>query len=310
MVQPENFALYGTLVALALFLAGRGLKGHPGRSRSPGPAPAPRRSPATRACSCWARWASCSWATAGGRRARPDAVACPLAAALGAVALFVAVVAPWYARQYATFGSFSPSTATGKVLFMRDFSEWNSITTPATLDHLLGMGLGPLLMTRVTGFTLSLVLFAVFIAARRPGAVPRHRRLAAAARGPVRHRLRVRGAAARVLHDPGAHPRPRRQLVHAAVGLAPHAYVLALEGAAVVAAWIARRRPGRNATALTRLFVGALVAFCVATAVWSVRDVQAGWATQAAQARTTAAPSTPPGAGPRRIGSCRSTPPA
>ena len=57
----------------------------------------------------------------------------PLVAALGAVALFAVAVAPWYLRQLAVFGTLSPSTASGKVLFIRDIGEWNSITTPASL---------------------------------------------------------------------------------------------------------------------------------------------------------------------------------
>ena len=61
------------------------------------------------------------------------------------------VMAPWWARQLVVFGSLSPSTTSGKVLFIRDIGEWNSITTPATLDHLLGMGIGPLIMSRIGG---------------------------------------------------------------------------------------------------------------------------------------------------------------
>ena len=297
MVQPENFALYGTLVALALFLTGRGLKGHPWSfvlaGACAGAATLARNEGLLVLGAVGLVFLGNRWRA----RRRPDADRVPLAAALGAVALFAAVVAPWYARQYATFGSFSPSTATGKVLFMRDFSEWNSITTPATLDHLLGMGLGPLLMTRVTGFTLSLVLFAVLIAALV--LVPflvigawRLRREAQFAAAFVYAVLLLAFCTILVpIHVPGG------QLVHAAVGLGPHTYVLALEGAAVVAAWIAGRRPGRNPDGITRLFVGALVAICVATAVWSVRDVQAGWATQAAQARTTASALDAAGAG-------------
>ena len=40
---------------------------------------------------------------------------------------------PWLARQLAVFGSISPSSASGKVLFIRSIDEWNSITTPANL---------------------------------------------------------------------------------------------------------------------------------------------------------------------------------
>ena len=49
-------------------------------------------------------------------------------------------MAPWWLRQLAVFGSLSPSTASGRVFFIRDIGEWNSITAPATLDHLLGHG--------------------------------------------------------------------------------------------------------------------------------------------------------------------------
>ena len=56
----------------------------------------------------------------------------PFVAGLASAGLFVLVMAPWYARQLLTFGSLSPSTASGKVLFIRDIGEWNSITTPAS----------------------------------------------------------------------------------------------------------------------------------------------------------------------------------
>ena len=84
-------------------------------------------------------------------------------AALGAVALFAVSVGPWYLRQLAVFGSLSPSTASGKVLFIRDIGEWNSITTPATLDHLLGMGIGPLLLSRLGGLVAALFIFSVLV---------------------------------------------------------------------------------------------------------------------------------------------------
>ena len=61
--------------------------------------------------------------------------------------------------------SLSPSTASGKVLFIRDIGEWNSITVPANLDHLLGMGWGPLLMTRVGGLVAALFIFSVLVGA-------------------------------------------------------------------------------------------------------------------------------------------------
>lgn len=290
MVQPENYALYGLLVALALFLAGRGLKGSPWSfalaGACAGLASLARNEGllvlgAMGIVFLWQRWRA--W-----RTQRPEAVKVPVAAALGAVALFVAVVAPWYARQYATFGSFSPSTATGKVLFMRDFSEWNSITTPATLDHLLGMGWGPLLATRLTGFSQSILIFVVLIGAlvlvpflvigawrlRREGQFSTAFTYAA---------LLLAFCTILVpIHVPGG------QAFHAAVGLAPFAYVLALEGAAVVAARIARDRP-RDTDGLTRALVGGLVGVCVVMAVWSVGNVHANWTEDNQRLQTAAA---------------------
>ena len=86
-----------------------------------------------------------------GARPAARAPSISVAAAAGCVVVFVLVMAPWWARQLAVFGSLSPSTASGKVLFIRSIDEWNSITTPATLEHLLGMGIGPLLATRIGG---------------------------------------------------------------------------------------------------------------------------------------------------------------
>ena len=65
-------------------------------------------------------------------------------------------MAPWWIRQFAVFGQLSPSTSSGRVLFIRAIEEWNSITKPATLDYLLGMGWGPLLLSRIGGFVAAL----------------------------------------------------------------------------------------------------------------------------------------------------------
>ena len=112
----------------------------------------------------WDRWRSWRAARAtdsspGERRRRPIS----WAAAVGAVAVFVLVMAPWWARQLAVFGSLSPSSTSGKVLFIRDIGEWNSITIPASLDHLLGMGIGPLIETRIGGAIAALTIFVTLV---------------------------------------------------------------------------------------------------------------------------------------------------
>ena len=148
MSQPDNFWLYQPLVAGALWMAARGLKGHPrsfalgGLLVGPGDAVAERRRARRRGAGADVPLRPLAGVALRPAR-RPPAI--PWSAAIGCVALFFLVMAPWWIRQLAVFGSLSPSTASGKVLFIRDIGEWNSITTPATLDHLLGMGLGPLL---------------------------------------------------------------------------------------------------------------------------------------------------------------------
>ena len=63
------------------------------------------------------------------------------------------------------------------------------------------------------------------------------------------------------IHVPGG------TFIHSAVALAPHAYVLALEGIAVAVAWVAARRRGWDAATATGAFTGAAVVFAVGAGV-------------------------------------------
>ena len=155
MVQPDNFSLYQPLVIGAFWMGARGLKGSASSfviaGLLAGLATLSRNDgllvlAALGLAFAWDRWRS--WRAGGS--VRP---AIPVRAAVACVALFALVMAPWWLRQLAVFGSISPSSASGKVFYIRDMGEWNSITTPATLDHLLGMGIGPFLLTRIGGLT-------------------------------------------------------------------------------------------------------------------------------------------------------------
>ena len=100
--------------------------------------------PATTGSSSARRWRSPSPGTAGAPGAAA-ARAAPRSRAWAAVAcfgLFLAVVAPWLARQLVVFGSISPSTASGKVLFIRSIDEWNSITDAGQPGVAPGAGAG------------------------------------------------------------------------------------------------------------------------------------------------------------------------
>ncbi len=137
-------------------------------------------------------------------------------------------MSPWWLRQLAVFGSISPSTASGRVLFIRDIGEWNSITAPATLDHLLGMGIGPFLATRIGGLVSAVMIFTTLGHGLRAGPVHGDRRLGPTSVARLRPVLRVCRAPLRLLDGrlggacPGwhVHPfggRPRAPCLH------PHA---------------------------------------------------------------------------------------
>ncbi len=291
LVQPDNFSLYQPLVAGSLWMAARGLKGS-GRAFAAagllaGLATLSRNDgllvlAVLGAAFAWDRWRA--WRSTGARRP-----AIPVGAAVACVALFAIVMAPWWARQLAVFGSLSPSTASGKVLFIRDIGEWNSITTPATLDHLLGMGPGPLIASRIGGLIAAAMIFITLVAGfvlapfMVVGGWARRRSIDF---GPFfLYAVFLFGFSALVsaVHVPGG------TFIHSAVALAPHSYILALEGIVVAIAWVARRRPAWDAETASRFFVGAAVGFAVLCTVVGSLVVHANWAKRAERFRAVAA---------------------
>jgi hypothetical protein len=269
MSQPDNFSLYQPLVAGALWMAARGLKGHPRSfvlggllvglatlSRNDGLLVGG----VLGLTFLYDRWRA--WRSNGGR-----APAIPWSAALACAGLFLLVMAPWWLRQLAVFGQLSPSTASGKVLFIRSIEEWNSITTPANLGWLLGQGIGPLIASRVDGLIAAVVIFTTLVAngLLLPfmviGGWARRR---SADFGPyLTYALILFSFSAIVsaVHVPGG------TFIHSAVALAPHGYILALEGVAIAIAWIARRRPHWDRERATRLFTVVFVGIVVLAAI-------------------------------------------
>ena len=159
MAQPDNFALFQPLVAGALWMTARGLKGSPRSFVLAGLlAGLATLSRTDGVLVLLVVLLAFAWDRTRGRGV------IPASAAVGAVAAFVLVMAPWWIRQLAVFGTLSPSMASGKVLFIRSIGEWDSIATPATLEHLLGMGAGPLIASRVGGFLAAVTIYVVLIA--------------------------------------------------------------------------------------------------------------------------------------------------
>ena len=218
----------------------------------------------------WDRWRA--WRSGGARRP-----AIPVWAAVACAGLFVVVMAPWIARQLAVFGSISPSSASGKVLFIRNIEEWNSITIPASLDHLLGMGIGPLLLTRVGGLVAALGIFTTLVGAGLlipPMLVGAWKRRVSVDFGPFLAYaiiLFAFSAIVSAVHVPGG------TFIHSAIALVPHGYLLALEGVAVMVGWVAARRRAWDREAASRVFTTAAVGLGVVAAVFGTVIVHAGW---------------------------------
>jgi len=272
MVQPDNFALFQPLALGALWLGARGLRGSPrafvGAGLLAGLATLSRNDgllllAALGIVFLWDRWR---------RRA------IPWSAAVACVGLFALVMAPWWLRQLAVFGSLSPSTASGKVLFIRDIGEWNSISVPATLEHLLGMGIGPLIVSRIGGLVAAVMIYVTLVAGfvLAPfmviGGWARRRSLDVAPFLVYAALLFAFSALVSAVHVPGG------TFIHSAVALAPHSYVLALEGVAIAVAWVAARRSTWHVDRATAAFTTAALVFAVGAATVGSAFVHGVWA--------------------------------
>ena len=288
MAQPENFAIFEPLVAATLWLTARGLRGD-GRSYAlagllVGLASIARNDAFLLGGAVGLAWVIDRWRVARGRgTARISAAA--VAACIG---LYLAVVGPWWVRQLLEFGSISPTATGGTALWLTDYAQWNSITAEVTLDRFLARDLGAIIGSRVDGLLLALANFAVVVCSvvlvplvalgswlcRRSDAfLPWFVYFGVLLAGAMLlFPLHVRGGA----------------YIHSAVGLAPHAYILALEGAVAGVGWLAARRPGWRAEPTARTVVTAIVAVTVGSAVLYAAAVQASWRADAAPRRALA----------------------
>jgi hypothetical protein len=293
--QPDNFGLFQPLVAGALLLTARALKRHRPWEFAlagllVGLATLARNDGVlvgvtVASAFLWDRWGA--WRTGRSVRAvvaggglpfrAPAGPAIPVWAAIACSGLFMLAVGPWLARQLTVFGSVLPSSQSGRVLYIRSIEEWNSITTPTTLDYLLSQGIGPLIMSRIGGLVAAIEIFSVLV-----GSFFLVPFMAIGAR--LRRRSKDFGpfffyggclfafsAIVSAVHVPGG------TFIHSAVALAPHAYVLALEGVVAAVAWTARRRPSWNAATAGRAFVSGAVGLALVTSVVFGLAVVRGW---------------------------------
>ena len=293
--QPDNFGLYQPLVAGALLFTARALKRHrpwefvlagllvglATLARNDGVLVGATvglaflwdRSRAWRAARATRR------IVAGGGRpfVIPTGTAIPYWAAAACLGLFLLVVAPWFARQLSVFGSLLPSSQSGRVLYIREIAEWNSITTPTTLDYLLGQGIGPLVLSRLGGLVAGIEIYSVLVGSvflvpfLVIGAWMRRRSVDFGPFFVYALILFAFSSIVSAVHVPGG------TFIHSAVALAPHTYVLAVWGVVGLVGWIAGRRRAWDEATASRVFVGGVVALAMASSVVYGLVVIRGW---------------------------------
>ncbi|MGH2466502.1 MAG: hypothetical protein ACRDGL_02055 [Candidatus Limnocylindrales bacterium] len=279
--QPDNFALYGPLGAGALWACARGLRGDRRAFVSGGLlvglASLARNDgillgvPFALAF-LFERWRGLR--RGGGIRA---AGSIGWGAAVGCFVLFLVVMTPWWARQLSTFGALLPSAATGRLLWITDYSQTFSVTGSPTLATFLGQGLGPLVASRLLGLVAVVGLFAylpfgvvlapffaigIWITRRDPAFAPwLIYALTLLASSSLLFALQV----------------PSGNFIHSAIALVPQAYLLMLLGLGSAVAWAARHRPAWRVESARRVFTGGAVALVALFALGSTAQSVAGW---------------------------------
>jgi 4-amino-4-deoxy-L-arabinose transferase-like glycosyltransferase len=247
--QPDNFGLFMLLGALALWLCARGIRGDR-RSFALGGlvvglAFLARNDGVLLAVPFVLAFA------ADALRPPPDRVIGWRSAA-GAALLCLLVTAPWLLRQLDVFGSISPSSAGGRILFIREYHELYGTSSETTLTSFLSQGPVALLTGRVGGLASALAIFAVMpmvvvlVPVLVVGAWQRRRDAAFRPWLAYLVALFTFSAIVSAVHVPYG------TFIHSAVALLPHAYLLSLVGLAALIGWIAAHRPAWDAQRATR----------------------------------------------------------
>jgi Dolichyl-phosphate-mannose-protein mannosyltransferase len=299
--QPDNFGLFMTLGALALWLCARGLHGHPGSfvlgGLVVGVATLARSDGVLLGVPFAIAFAVELW-----RRRSPGATrVIGWSAAVGCFALFALVVGPWFYRQIEVFGSIAPSAANGRILWISSYDQLYSVGAPATPATLLDGGIGALVASRVGGLLSALGLFAflpltvVLTPFAIVGAWARRRD---AWFSPFFVYVIVLFGASGLLF--AVHV-PHGTFIHSAVALLPHTFVLVLIGVRGVVVWVARRRPW-DVERATRIFAAGTVAVAVVGAVVYSSATIGHWSSvRATQAQLAAALDADPAGAPTDV---------
>ncbi len=272
--QPDNFALFMFLGALALWLCARGLRGH--------------------------RWSFAAGGLVVGlaylsrndgvllgvpfalafvhdllRRPRASRIGWP--AALLCAGGFVLVAAPWLFRQLDVFGSLSPSSVGGRILFITEYRELYSVSTETTLESFLSQGIGPIIESRLRGLWDALLIFvagpmlALLVPFTLVGAWVSRRSRDFLPWFIYTLTLFVFTALVSAVHVPYG------TFIHSAVALVPHAYLLVMLGVAAAVGWVAARRTSWDAPRASRNFSLMLVGVIAAVSVVATLSTTSAW---------------------------------
>jgi hypothetical protein len=263
--QPDNFSLYQPIGLAVLWLTARGLKGHRASfalaGLMVGLASLSRNDglllgAVVGLAFVWDRWRA--WRSGG---ARTPAI--PWRYAFACLGLFVLVVAPWYLRQLAVFGGLSPSSGSGRVLFISHYDDIERVTGDISLSAYLGQGIGPLLASRLAGLVAAVGIFAVLACslALTPFAlVGAWARRQSVDFGPYFVYAGLLFAVSILLFPVFI---VHGTFLHSAVALVPYTYIVGFEGLAIVVAWVSRHRRNWQEKRATPLFIGTAVGLMV-----------------------------------------------
>jgi hypothetical protein len=290
LAQPDNFALFMPLGALALWACARGLRGDRRAfvlgGLAVGLATLARNDGlllgipfglaflGERARLLRAGGLRAGGLRAGGLRA-PGPIGWP--AALACAGLFLVVMAPWWLRQLAVFGSLAPSASSGRILWITSYSQLWSVSGETSLGSFMAQGAGPLLASRVGGLAAALGIFAavpllLFLAPFAViGAWQRRRDAAFAPWLVYAAALFAFSGILFAVHVPNG------TFLHSAVALVPQAYVLAIIGIAGAVTGVARRRRAWEAPRATRNFTVIAVLVAIAFGAAATVRVLGAW---------------------------------
>jgi len=279
LAQPDNFALYMLLGALALWACSRGARGDRRVFALGGVIVGLAFLARNDGLLLGVPFALVALRD-GLRRPRMSVIGWRAAAACAVG--FIVVASPWLLRQLEVFGSLSPSAANGRILWITEYRQLYSVSSETTMSTFLAQGLGPLLASRVEGLLAALGIFATmpllfFLAPfALVGGWTRRRHPAFVPALVYAVTLFAFSAVFSAVHVPYG------TFLHSAVSLVPHAYLLALLGIGSTVAAVARRRPSWDAPRATRAFTAMVVGVVLLGAVGSAVITMRSWGGDAA----------------------------